>query len=108
MRRWVRGAPNGVNDAGQTPPEDGLLPEPGAPGPTHGAPADDTTAGTGPAAAAHGGVDFGIDLDWLPEPGRTQAMSSGRAAAYDDIGRCAYQLAPLGCTLVDGDADGPG
>ena len=33
---------------------------------------------------------------------------SGRAAAYDDTGRCAYHLAPFGCTLVDGDADGPG
>ena len=58
-------------------------------------------------AAAHGAADFGIDLDWLPEPGRTQAMS-GRAEAYDDIGRCAYHLAPLGCTLVDGDANVPG
>ena len=51
--------------------------------------------------------DFGIDLEWLPGPGRTRAMS-GRAAAYDDTGRCAYHLAPFGCTLVDGDADGPG
>ena len=85
MRRWVRGAPNGVNDAGQTPPEDDLLPEPGAPGPTPGAPTNGTTAGTGPAAIAHSAADLGIDLDWLPEPGRTQAMS-GRAAAYDDTG----------------------
>ena len=69
--------------------ERALLPEPGSPGPTLGAPADDETIGTGPATAAHGAADFGIDLDWLPEPGRTQAMS-GRAAAYDDTGRCAY------------------
>ena len=49
-----------------------------------------------------------IDLGWLPEPGRTQALS-GRAAAYDDTGRCcAYHLPPCGCALVDGDADGPG
>ena len=33
---------------------------------------------------------------------------SGRAAAYDDTGRCAYHLVPFGCTHVDGDADGPG
>ena len=105
--RWVRGAPNGTNDADQTPPENDLLPEPGALGATPGASADDTTTGTGPAAAAHGAADFGIDLGWLPEPGRTQAMS-GRAAAHDDIRRCAYHLAPLGCALVDGDADGPG
>ena len=90
----------------QTPPEGDLLPEPGSPGPTPGASADDTTTGTGPVAAAHGAADFGIDLDWLPEPGRTQAMS-GRAAD-GDIRRCAYHLAPLGCILVDGDADEPG
>ena len=28
--------------------------------------------------------------------------------AYDNTGRCAYHLPPFGCTLVDGDADGPG
>ena len=33
---------------------------------------------------------------------------SGRAAAYGDIGRCAYHTSPYGCTLVDSDADGPG
>ena len=107
MRWWVRGAPNSANDADQTPPEDDLLPEPGAPGLPPGVPTDGTVAGTGPAAVAHDAADLGIDLDWLPEPGRTQAMS-GRAAAYDDTGRCAYHLAPFGCTLVDGDADGPG
>ena len=101
MRRWVRGTPNGTNDADQTPPEDDLLPEPGSPGPIFGAPADDATTGTGPATAAHSTADFGIDLDWLPEQGRTKAMS-GRAAAYDDTGRCPYHLAPLGCALVDG------
>ena len=63
-----------VNDADQIPPEDDLLPEPGAPGLPLGAPTDGTTAGMGPAAVAHGAADFGIDLDWLPEPGRTQAM----------------------------------
>ena len=101
VRRWVNGAPNGTNDADQTPPEDDLLPEPDSPGPTSGEAAGNTTADTGPATAAHGAADFGIDLDWLPEPGRTQAMH-GRAAAYDDTGRCAYHLSPLGCTLVDG------
>ena len=96
MRRWVHGAPNGTNDADQTPPEDDLLPEPDPPaGPTSGTAADNTTIDTGPATAAHGAADFGIDLDWLPEPGRTQAMS-GRAAAYDDTGRCAHHLSPLG------------
>ena len=50
MRRWVRGAPNGANDADQTPPEDGLLPEPGAPGLTPGAP-------TGRHNGRHGASD---------------------------------------------------
>ena len=85
MQRWVCGVPNGVNDADQTPPEDDLLPEPVALGLTPGTPTDGTAAGTGQAAVAHGAADFGIDLDWLPEPGRTQAMS-GRAAAYDETG----------------------
>ena len=107
MQRWVRGAPNSANDADQAPPEDDLLPEPDALGLTPGGPTDGTAAGTQSAAIAHGAADFGIDLGWLPEPGRTQAMS-GRAAAYDNTGRCAYHLAPFGCTLVDGDADGPG
>ena len=83
------------------------MPEPEALGLAPGAPTDGTVAGTGSAAVAHGAADFGIDLDWLPEPGRTQAMS-GRTAAYDDTGRCACHLAPFGGTLVDGDADGPG
>ena len=95
MRRWIHGAPNGTNDADQTPLEDDLLPEPDSPGPTSGEAAGNTTTDTGPATAAHGAADFGIDLDWLPEPGRTQAMS-GRAAAYDDTGRCAHHLSPLG------------
>ena len=102
MRRWVHGAPNGTNDADQASPEDDLPPEPASPGPTSGEAAGDTTTDTGPATAAHGAADFGIDLDWLPEPGRTQAMH-GRAAAYDDTGRCAYYLTPLGCTLVHGE-----
>ena len=108
MRRWVHGAPNGINDADQTPPEDDLTPEPASPGPTSGEAAGSAVADAGPAAAAHGAADFGIDLDWLPEPGRTQAMH-GRAAAYDDAGRCAYHLSPLGCTLLDGESgDGTG
>ena len=107
MQRWVRGAPNGVNDADQAPSEDDLLPEPDALGLTPRTPTGGMAAGTGSAAVAHGAADFGIDLGWLPEPGRTQAMR-GRAAAYGDTGRCAYNLAPFGCTLVDGDADGPG
>ena len=65
-------------------------------------------ADAGHVAAAHGAADFGIDLEWLPEPGRTQAMH-GRAAAYDDTGRCAYHLSPHGCTLLDGECgDGTG
>jgi len=97
-----------VNDADQTPPEDDLIPEPASPGPTSGEAAGSAAADAGPAAAAHGAADFGIDLDWLPEPGRTQAMH-GRAAAYDDAGRCAYHLSPLGCTLLDGEnGDGTG
>ena len=56
----------------------------------------------------HGAADFGIDLGWLPELGRTQAIH-GRAAAYDDTGRCAYHLSPPGCTLLDGEnGDGTG
>ena len=63
--------------------------------------------GTGHEADASDTLGAGIDLDWLPEPGRTQALS-GREAAYDDIGRCAYHTPPYGCTLVNGDAGGPG
>ena len=102
MRRWVHGAPNGTNDSDQTPPEEDPVPEPTSPGPTSVEAARSTAADTGPATAAHGAADFGMDLDWLPEPGRTQAMH-GRAAAYDDTGRCAYHRSPLGCTLLDGE-----
>ena len=105
MRRWVHSAPNGINDADQTPPEDDLVPETAPPGPTSEEATGSTAADAGPATAAHGAADFGIDLDWLPEPGRTQAMH-GRAPAYDDTGRCAYHLSPLGCTLLDGENGG--
>ena len=65
-------------------------------------------ADAGAATAAHGTADLAIDLEWLPEPGRTQAIH-GRAAAYDDTGRCAYHLSPHGCTLLDGECgDGTG
>ena len=64
-------------------------------------------AGTGHEAESNGTLEVDIDLDWLPEPGRTQAPSD-RAAAYDAIERCAYHLPPYGCNLVDGDANGPG
>ena len=65
-------------------------------------------ADAGAATAAHGTADLAIDLEWLPEPGRTQAVH-GRAAAYDDTGRCAYHLSPHGCTLLDGECgDGTG
>ena len=37
MQRWVRGAPNGDNDADQTPPEDDLAAEDDVLGPTTGA-----------------------------------------------------------------------
>ena len=66
-----------------------------------------TVAGTGHEAEANGTLEADINLGWLPELGRTQALSD-RAAAYDDTGRCAYHLSPYGCTLVDGDADEPG
>ena len=66
-----------------------------------------TVAGTGHEAEANGTLEADINLGWLPELGRTQALSD-RAAAYDDTGRCAYHLSPFGCTLFDGDADGPG
>ena len=82
MRRWVHGAPNGANDADQTPPEDGLLPEPNSPRPTSGGATETSAADTGPATAAHGAADFGIDLGRLAEPERTQAIH-GRAAAYE-------------------------
>ena len=68
-------------------------------------------AGTGHVAEANDTSEVDIDLGWLPEPGRTQALSGRRAAAYDDTGRCAYHLPPFGWTpslAVDGDADGPG
>ena len=89
MQRWVRGAPNGANDADQTPPEDDLQPENDALGPATGTALEDTAAGAGHAAEANGASEVDSDLYWLPEPGRTQALS-GRAAAYDDTGRCAY------------------
>ena len=50
MRRWVHGAPNGANDADQTPPEDDLLPESNSPGLTTSWEATETSAAdTGPA-----------------------------------------------------------
>ena len=108
MRRWVHGAPNSANDADHTPAEDDLTPEPSPSGPSSGAPAASVTADAGAATAAHGTADHTIDLEWLPEPGRTQAVH-GRAAAYDDTGRCAYHLSPHGCTLLDGECgDGTG
>ena len=107
MQRWVRGAPNGANGADQTPPEGDLQPENDTLGSAAGTALEGTTAGTGHAADANGASEVDIDLDWLPEPGCIQALS-GRAAAYDDTGRCAYHLSPFRCTLVDGDADGPG
>ena len=107
MQRWVRSAPNGATDVDQTPPEDDLQPENGVLGPATGTAREGTVAGTGHVAEANDTLGVDIDLGWLPEPGRIQALS-GRAAAYDDTGRCAYHLSPFGCTLVDGDADGPG
>ena len=88
MQRWVRGAANGDNDADQAPPEDDLATEDGVLGATAGVSRGGTTTGTGHEAGASGTLEAGIDLDWLPEPGCTQALS-GRAAAYVDIGRCA-------------------
>ena len=107
MQRWVRGTPNGDNDADQTPVEDDLSAEDDALGSTTGVSPEGTVTGTGHEAKASGTLEADIDLCWLSEPGRTQALS-GRAAAYDDTGRCAYHSSPHGCTLVDGDADGPG
>ena len=76
-------------------------------GPTTGASRGGMMTGTGHEADVSGTLEAGFDLGWLPEPGRTPALS-GRAVAYDDIRRCAYHMSPYGCTLVDGDADGPG
>ena len=107
MRRWVRGAPNGTNDADHTPPEDDLAPDLASRLATADL-AGGAASDAGSATAAHDAADLGIDLDWLPEPGRTQAMH-GKAAAYDDTGRCAYHLSPHGCTLLDGECgDGTG
>ena len=103
----MHGAPNGDNDADQAPPEDDLAAEDGVLGATAGVSRGGTMTGTGHEADASGTQEAGIDLGWLPEPGRTQELS-GRAAAYGDIGRCAYHTPPHGCTLTDGDADGPG
>jgi len=89
----------GVNDDLQS--ENGVL------GPATGVAREGTVAGTGHEAEANGTLEADINLGWLPELGRTQALSD-RAAAYDDTGRCAYHLSPYGCTLVDGDVDGPG
>ena len=99
MQRWVRAAPNGDNDADQSPPEDDLSAEDDVLGSTTGVRAraryqalgsartddrgsrEDTVSGIRHEAEASGTLEAGIDLDWLPEPGRTQALS-GRAAAY--------------------------
>ena len=109
MSRWVRGAPNGDNDADQTPPDDDTASlVDGGPGASNGAPRGrGGTTGARRRADASGAQEPGIDLDWLPEPGRTQALN-GRAAAYGDIGRCPYHTPPYGCTLIEGDSDGPG
>ena len=103
----MRSAPNGANDADQTPPEDDLQPENDVLGPATGTAREGTVAGTGHVVEANDTSEVDIDLDWLPEPGRTQALS-GKTAAYDDTGRCVYHLSPFGCTLVNGDANGPG
>ena len=107
MQRWVRGAPNGDNGADQTPPEDDLAAEDDVHGPTTGASRGGIMTGTGHEADASDTLEAGIDLGWLPEPGRTQELS-GRAVAYGDIGRCAYHTPLYGRILVNDDADGPG
>ena len=86
--KYENDAPNGDNDADQTPPEDDLPAENGVLGPVTGVAREGTVVGTGHEAEANT-LEADIDLGWLPEPGRTQALS-GRAAAYDDTGRCAY------------------
>ena len=91
----------------QTPPEDDLAAEDDVLGSKTGASREGMMRGPGHEADASGTLEAGIDLDWLQEPGCTQALSD-RAAAYNDIGRCAYHPSPHGCTLVEGDADGPG
>ena len=95
------------SDADQTPPEDDLPAKNDVLGPATRVAREGTVAGTVHEAEANGTLEADIDLGCLPEPGRIQALS-GRAAAYDDTGRCAYHLPPYGCTLVDGDVDGPG
>ena len=62
MQRWVRGAPNGANDADQTPPEDDLQPESDALGPAAGMALEGTAAGIGHAAETNGASEVGIDL----------------------------------------------
>ena len=71
MKRWVRSAPNGANGADQTPPEDDLQPENDVLGPATGKAREGTVAGTGHVAEANVTSEVGIDLGWLPEPGRT-------------------------------------
>ena len=109
MSRWVRGAPIRDNDADHTPPDDET------------ASLDEGGLGGSACSTARQGRDDrrwarsgheppqepGIDLDWLPEPERSQALN-GRAAAYDDTGRCSYHTPPYRCTLIDGGADRPG
>ena len=82
----MRSAPNGANDADQTPPEDDLQPENDVLGSATGTAREGTVVGTGHVAEANGTLEVDFDLDWLPEPGRTQALSGSRAAAYDDTG----------------------
>ena len=93
VQRRVRGAPNGDNDADQAPSEDDLAAEDDMLGSTIGASRDGMMTDTGHEADASGALEAGIDLGWLPKPGRTQALS-GRAAACCDFRRCAFHSPP--------------
>ena len=69
MQRWVRGAPNGDNDADQTPPEDDRPAESGVLGPATRVAREGAVAGTGHETGANGTLEADIDLGWLPERG---------------------------------------
>ena len=57
MQRWVRGAPNGDNDADQTPPEDDLPAENDVRGSATGVAREGTATGTGHGAEASGTLE---------------------------------------------------
>ena len=62
MQRWVRGVPNGANDADQTPPEDDHPAKNDVRGSATGVARKGTASGTGHEAEASGTLEADTDL----------------------------------------------